>query len=173
YPAILLREGDSLIGVEIKDDSNPYLLMVTQQGMCLNAENDDIPLQGRKSQGVRGVQLSAGDNVIYATQNKSEGEIVCVSHSGWAKRVILAEIDPSKRYRKGVKLFDTDKAGRQAYVSTVTMPYDFAIVDEENNIHAVNTDALPICGRADKGKNVLKIIKCNAKKVVSARDNNI
>lgn len=173
YPAIVLKEGDSVIGVEIKDAAAPYLLMVTEQGMCLNAENDDIPVQGRKSQGVRGIQLSAGDKVIYAAQNKGEGEIVCVARLGWSKRVILADIDPSKRYRKGVKLFDTDKAGAAAFVSIVTMPYDFALLDKDNNVYAVNTDVLPICDRADKGKNVFKIIKADVKRVERGRSNNV
>ena len=92
---------------------------------------------------------------------------------GWSKRVILADIDPSKRYRKGVKLFDIDKAGAAAYVSIVTMPYDFALLDRDNAVYAVNTDALPICDRADKGKNVFKIIKADVKRVERGRQNNI
>ena len=94
-----------------------------------------------------------------------------VQENGYAKRVILAEIDPGRRYRKGVKLFD-EKAPA-VYVGLVTMPYDFCIIDGEGKTYRVNTEDLPIDDRANKGKNILKSLKFPDKKVSGAKDNNI
>ena len=170
YPAIVLREGDKVMGVELKDPEMPYILFVTAKGMALNAECDDIPVQGRKSQGVRSMQLGADDEIIFARGNRGEGEIVLVQENGCAKRVILAEIDPGRRYRKGVKLFDPPAA---VYLGIVTMPYDFALVDGEGKAYALNTETLPISERTSKGKNILKSVKFPEKRVLSAKDNNI
>ncbi len=171
YPAIVLREGDSVIGVEVRNPDMPYILFITQNGMVLNAENDDIPVQGRKSQGVRSMQLSAGDQIVFARQNSGEGEIVLVQENGSGKRVILAEIDPGRRYRKGVKLFDEKNPA--AYLGLVTMPYDFALIDSEGKVYPLNTESLPIDERTNKGKVVLKAAKFPEKKISSSKDNNI
>ena len=170
YPAVLLKEGDSVLGVAVKG-TDPYILFISRKGMVLNANSDDIPVQGRKSRGVGSMQLAADDEIIFAKENNSEGEIVLVQENGYAKRVILAEIDPGRRYRKGVKLFD-EKAPA-VYVGLVTMPYDFGIIDGEGKTYRVNTEDLPIDDRANKGKNILKSLKFPDKKVSGAKDNNI
>lgn len=171
YPAIVLREGDSVTGVEIKDANMPYVLFVTAGGMVLNAENDDIPVQGRKSQGVRSMQLAPGDEIAFARQNSAEGEIVVVQENGCAKRVILAELDPGRRYRKGVKLFE--EKSRAVYLGIVTMPYDFALINEAGEVTPVNTEQIPIDERTNKGKNILKAVKFGDKKVSAAAENNV
>ena len=170
YPSILLKEEDSVLSVDVKG-TDPYILFVSKKGMVLNANNDDIPVQGRKSRGVGSMQLAPGDEIIFAKENNSEGEIVVVHANGYAKRVILAEIDPGRRYRKGVKLFEENDA--VVYVGLVTMPYDFAVTDGEGKTYCVNTESLPITDRTAKGKSILKAVKFPDKKITGARNNNI
>ena len=170
YPAIVLKEGDSVLSVDVKGEE-PYILFVSKKGMVLNAQSDDIPVQGRKSRGVGSMQLAAGDEVVFAKENGSEGEIVLVQENGYAKRVILADIDPGRRYRKGVKLFD--ESNPAVYVGLVTLPYDFALIDSEGKTYCVNTESLPIDDRGNKGKNIVKPLKFPDKKVSGAKDNNI
>ncbi len=156
YPALVFKEDDDrLVNVEIVDPANEYLLFVTAQGMVLNAESD-IPCQGRKASGVRGIQLADGDKVIFAASHSNEGEIVVMNDNGYAKRVVIASVEPTKRYRKGVVLSDTSKNGAIAFVDKVTMPYDFAIELVDGECVPVNTEDVPIADRTKKGANVLK-----------------
>ncbi len=153
-PAIILKD-DEVISVEIVDDKAEYILFVTELGNVLNAYAD-VPEQGRRSAGVKGIKLNEKDKVKYVAQNNNEGEIVVILASGIAKRVILPTIEPKNRYGKGVTLCDVNKPKELAFVSLVTNPYDFAIFFVDGDIVAVNTDDVDIEARTSKGKNLLK-----------------
>ncbi|MDD7351496.1 MAG: DNA topoisomerase 4 subunit A [Clostridia bacterium] len=155
-PAIVLKDGDVLRWVEIKREDSGFIFFATEQGMALNAQSDDIPLQGRKASGVRGVMLGEGDSVVYASQNDGAGEIVVIMENGLCKRIILPEIEPTKRFRKGVKLFD-NSVGSAVFVGLVTYPYDIALVGMNKECVAINTEDIPIDKRTSKGKNILKL----------------
>ena len=74
-----IRDSDKLISVQPDaDEEGVTVFFVTRGGMCLNAKKDDIPLQGRVSGGVKGMNLKEGDEVIFASQIDGEGEIRCV-----------------------------------------------------------------------------------------------
>lgn len=155
YPAIVLKEDDTLLGVEIVDPECEFILFVSKDGMALNARAD-IPQQGRKASGVKGIMLTGDDEVIFAAQNFGAGEIVVVNDSGYARRVLLPSIEPCRRFCKGVKLNDNDKQGNMSYVDIVTEPYDFALVLPSGESIAIRTEDLPIENKTSKGKNLLK-----------------
>ena len=70
------------------------------------------------------------------------------------KRVILATLDITSRYNKGVKIVELDKA-KVKYIGLVKMPYDIAIC-EGGNTHVLNTEDIRIDGRTTKGKQMFK-----------------
>lgn len=153
FQAITLKnEGEEVIGVEIKEDEK-NIFMATADGVCCNMESD-IPTYSRRSAGVIGIQLNDGDKVICARQLNDEGEIVCVTDKGYAKRIIVANLKISKRNRKGVKLQDlNEKSGASlAMVDYVRMPYDIALVNADNSISAINTENITIENTMSKGK---------------------
>lgn len=156
FQAITLKnEGEEVIGVEIKEDDK-NIFMATADGVCCNMESD-IPTYSRRSAGVIGIQLNDGDKVICARQLNDEGEIVCVTDKGYAKRIIVANLKISKRNRKGVKLQDlNEKSGTSlVMVDYVRMPYDIALVTSDNNIIALNTENVSIENTLSKGKLVV------------------
>lgn len=153
FQAITLKnEGEEVIGVEIKEDEK-NIFMATADGVCCNMESD-IPTYSRRSAGVIGIQLNDGDKVICARQLNDEGEIVCVTDNGYAKRIIVANLKISKRNRKGVKLQDlNEKSGNSlVMVDYVRMPYDIALVNADNSISAINTENITIENTMSKGK---------------------
>ncbi|MBQ9081437.1 MAG: DNA topoisomerase 4 subunit A, partial [Clostridia bacterium] len=126
YQAIRLNEGDALLTVEkfITDDENETVFFVTQLGNCLNTQMDDIPVQGRVSGGVKGINLAEGDRVVFARQINGEGEIIIATKQGRFKRVISCHIDPSPRYRKGCRITTfTDTSDEIIFAEYVTDPY--------------------------------------------------
>lgn len=153
FQAITLKnEGEEVIGVEIKEDDK-NIFMATADGVCCNMESD-IPTYSRRSAGVIGIQLNDGDKVICARQLNDEGEIVCVTDKGYAKRIIVANLKISKRNRKGIKLQDlNEKSGASlVMVDYVRMPYDIALVNADNSISAINTENITIENTMSKGK---------------------
>lgn len=95
--------------------------------MCLNAYKNDIPSQGRISAGVRGIALNEGDKVVFAGQIDDGGEILVGTDGNTIKRVIVSQIDPMARYRKGVKIVDLGSNRSVVYADYVTMPYKIAV----------------------------------------------
>ena len=151
--AIILGEDDRLINVEnVDDDLN--VLEVTAGGLCLVYRVTEIPVQGRKAAGVRGVKLNDGDKIAFGGQIDDEGEIIVMTDAGYMKRVIASTIDPGARYLKGVKIVEMDK-GTVVYIGTVKMPYDLA-VNSGGDTFVVNTEDIRLDTRTTKGKLAFK-----------------
>ena len=151
--AIILAEGDSVINVETVDD-DLNVLEVTKGGLCLVYRVTEIPVQGRKAAGVRGVKLGEGDSIAFGGQIDDEGEIIVMTDTGYAKRVIASTIDPGSRYLKGVKIVELDK-GSVVFVGSVKMPYDLA-VSSGGETYVLNTEGIRIDTRTTKGKMTFK-----------------
>lgn len=164
FQAAKVNEGDEIIGIET-DDPEPTttLFFVTAQGMCLNAYKNDIPTQGRISAGVRGVALGEGDFVVYAGQIDGEGEIIVATNGNTWKKVIVSQIDPMARYRKGVKIVDLGKDRRVVYADYVTEPYKIAVEMDDGTLLAADTEEdISIEDRTTKGKNIKLKKGCKA-----------
>ncbi|MFR6641222.1 MAG: DNA gyrase C-terminal beta-propeller domain-containing protein, partial [Christensenellales bacterium] len=67
FQAIKLRDGDRVIGIET-ETAERTLLFVSRDGMCLNADMNDIPAQGRVSGGVKCINLREGDECTFTGQ---------------------------------------------------------------------------------------------------------
>ena len=152
YQAIKLKDGDELIGVE-QDVNDTTIGYVTSQGMVLNAEKTDIPVQGRVAGGVKGITLNKGNEIVFCGQIDEEGEFVIVTDTGFYKKVVACAIDPLGRGRKGVKIVELGgKTNKVVYSAYVKEPFDFAVIDNFGVAFKVNTDELSIEVRTTKGK---------------------
>ena len=128
------------------------MMFVTKYGMVLNAETIDVPVQGRRSAGVKGIALNGDDQVIFAAINDESGELIIVSELGYGKRVILGEFGQSKRYRKGTKVMDTDLSrGPIVFADIVQMPYLVAFFYDNEESEVVQSEFIDIQGIADIG----------------------
>lgn len=157
FQAIKLKPGDEALCVEQYDpDEYATMLFVTKQAMCLNASKDDVPVQGRVAGGVRGISLADGDEVIFATQHRSEGEIIVATSLGGFKRVISSLFDEHGRGSKGMMIADLKDKGNLIFADYVTMPYKLAVVGEDKSVLEVDTEDISIENRVSKGKPILK-----------------
>ena len=164
FQAVKVNEGDEIIGIET-DDPEPTttLFFVTKKGMCLNAYKNDIPAQGRISAGVRGISLAEGDCVVYAGQIDDGGEILVGTDGNTIKRVIVSQIDPMARYRKGVKIIDLGTNRSIIYADYVTMPYKIAVQMNDGTFVEADSDKdVKIEDRTTKGKNIKLKKGCQA-----------
>ncbi len=151
FPAIKLKLGDEVLNVEnYVDDSANTMIFVTAEGICLNADKDDIPRQGRVTGGVRGILLNDGDEVAFATQMYGEGEILIASDQGAVKRVIASLFQPMGRGRKGMMI--VDGKSRVIFADYVTVPYKIGVVRSDNSLEELDTEDISIEPRPSKGK---------------------
>ncbi len=168
FQGIRLAEDDKLLYVQPDaDEEGVTVFFVTQDGMCLNAKKDDIPVQGRVAGGVKGINLREGDRVVFASQIDGEGEIVVATSEGRFKRVIAAQIDPLPRYRKGVQIASL-KGAKIIFANYVTVPYMLAVVKDDDTMTELSTEEVPIDATNTRGRN-LKGIKWKAQQVFAMR----
>ena len=169
FQAIKLKEGDQLIGVEfMKKDAT--LCFVTEQGMCLNAGMDDIPVQGRISGGVKGVKLGDDDRLVCVKQIESAGEVIVATSTGAFKRVISALLEPSVRYRKGVKICDLPVGGKIIFADFVQEPYKLIMREQSGVYFSVDTEDIVIEPRTSKGKPLKEHKKAVITDVISEKE---
>ena len=160
FHAMKLRDDDEILSI-VKEPKTYTVVLVSRTGMILNAESNDIPLQGRISGGVKGINLSDKDYCVGVSLAGDGGEVVCVTDKGYSKRVLLSNIDKMARYRKGLKFitFDKNNGNNLIFADVVTNPYTLGCVDKDNNFYYRSTDLVPIEARIGKGKPVDKTKK--------------
>ncbi|MEG1711000.1 MAG: DNA topoisomerase (ATP-hydrolyzing) [Clostridia bacterium] len=157
YTVMKLKYEDNVIAVDLCKE-NASIMLVTQLGMCLNIDINDIPTQGRIAGGVAGMLIADIDSVIFGGIITEEGEIALVTDKGHAKRVLCCDFEISQRRRKGVKIIEFGVNGTAlSYANYVTKPYNIALCDNSTTITQVfSTEELSIQSRQHKGKPLMK-----------------
>ena len=150
---MIIADGDELINAEVVSDEL-FVMEVSSDGQVLVYKAIEVPMQGRKAAGVKGIKLNDGAYVVYGGQVEDEGEIIVVTANGYLKRVITSTIDPTSRYLKGVKLVELEKSTVK-YISTVKWPYDLAFVSGDET-RVINTEDIRLDTRTTKGKQIFR-----------------
>ena len=166
FQAVKLNEDDEVLNVEEDIGEEDTIVIVTKDGICLNAMKDDIPTQGRISTGVRGIMLREGDSALLMTQINGEGEIVIATDEGKFKRVISSQIEPSKRYRKGNIIVGLRDGASVISASYVTAPYMLAVVEKNNNVSELSTEEVFISVQSARAKKVFRYAENSVDKVI-------
>ncbi len=166
FPAVKLNEEDEVIAVEEETDEEDTIIIVTKEGICLNAMKDDIPAQGRVATGVRGIMLREGDEVVLMKQINGEGEIIIATDEGKFKRVISSQIDPSKRYKKGSIIVGMKEGASVLCASYVTTPYTLAVVEKNNAVSELSSEDIFISVQSARAKKISRYAEDSVKAVI-------
>ncbi len=137
---IVLKDNDSLIKAQVTDGSN-YILLVTHHGKSIKFKEADVNPTGRASQGVKGITLKNGDEVISAAtfeinpmrpedkRKKFFREILVVTEHGLGKRTDVAEYPEQGRGGQGVKVAElSEKTGLLASARLITEADEQAVI---------------------------------------------
>ncbi|MDD3400488.1 MAG: DNA topoisomerase 4 subunit A [Eubacteriales bacterium] len=158
--AIALKDKDRLLCVVRANEDS--VILVTELGMSIRFPADTVPTMGRTASGVRCIKLDEHDAVMFARQTGDEGELLTVSDRGFGKRSFMFDYELQGRNGKGLKTFDFKKNGsngsRLAFVSVVTSPYDFTLVQRHGTETTLNTEAIHIEPRASKGSILVAVV---------------
>lgn len=149
--AIKLKDDDELINA---DTSSDEVLFVTNNGLYLRFNTNEIPVVGTKASGVKGINLK-DDYVIYASPIKREEYLNIYTNYKTIKRVKGNELVSISRAKKGNMLFK--KAKTKDYkinFAYLTVTKDTNIYRTDNEIHELKTSEIPIMDLASTGSSV-------------------
>ncbi|WP_207395039.1 DNA gyrase subunit A [Bremerella alba] len=83
--AIKLKEDDELIDVAITKPGDE-LVLSTEKGMAIRFRESDARAMGRNSSGVKGINLTKGDNLVGMVVADPDAQLLTVCENGYGKR---------------------------------------------------------------------------------------
>lgn len=100
--AINLTAGDELIWVK-PTTGDSEVILVTKKAKSIHFHEDDVRETGRSTQGVRGIKLASGDEVISMDIiRKKEDRMFTISKNGFGKSTDLSQFTLQKRGGSGI-----------------------------------------------------------------------
>ena len=155
--AISLKDDDELIEVKFTDNKKDIIL-VTKYGQCIRFKDTDVRSTGRVSMGVRGINLSDGDEII-GMQLCSQGDYLLIaSEKGMGKRTSMSEFSVQNRGGKGVKCYKiTEKTGNVVGVKAVNDDNEVMMITTEGIIIRIVCSDISILGRITSGVKLMNL----------------
>ena len=163
YTAIKLKDGDEVLSVEyLKDGAD--LFFVSKYGMTLRCENS-VPEQGRVSGGVKGMDLGAKDEVVFATQIEKGATALIGATTGTFKKTDLDDISAISRARKGVKIFDLP-SGEEVLKAAVVKDKTVILIKDRMGMEYYSSDAYVVKeSRTGKGRYLKNVGACQPNEI--------
>jgi len=155
--AIVLKEGDELIGVELSSGEDE-LILGTRKGMCIRFNESHIRPMGRASMGVKSMKLSEDDIVIDMAPIEEGATVLAITEGGYGKRTSPDEYREQGRNGKGIRAINlTDKTGDLAALLLVHEEEDILLITDDGTIIRTPAADVRLCGRNTQGVRVMKL----------------
>ena len=156
--AITLKEKDELIGVE-KTSGKDDVILITKNGQGIRFNETDCRHMGRTAQGVIGMRLAKGDEVLaMAVVRDLNSDLFILTDNGYGKRTPVSDFSRIHRGGKGVRaIIITEKKGKIAGAGILREDYDVMIMSTNGIMIRVNASSISKYGRASQGVKVMNL----------------
>lgn len=162
--AIILRDDDRLVGVDLTDGDSDVLL-ANRNGRAIHFHESKIRNMGRVSTGVRGMTLDGDDDEIVGLITlaaDSASTILALSEKGIGKRSEVNSYRVTNRGGKGVKTIHvTDRTGKLVAFKRVDDSEDLIIINRSGITIRVRVADIPVRGRATMGVKIINVERNN------------
>lgn len=167
-----IEDGDSLVSVLLAKEYD-HLLLVSSKGKAVRfqIETDILQTRGRKSVGVKGINVTDQAKVIAAIIINGNGKsnledttdidinkyLLCVGENGVGKRTSVSEFTAHSRGTKGVGCFNiNDKTGDLIKAILVTEEEDIIMASNSKTIR-LNVKDIRVSGRNTAGTILMNV----------------
>ena len=155
--AIVLEEGNELIGVRLTSGSD-NILLVTYKGMSVHFDENDARSQGRVSMGVRGIRIAGDDYVVGLAVATTGATLLIASENGIGKRSPFEDYRKTFRGGKGVKAMNvTEKSGPLIGAVTVTEEDELMLMTSSGQSIRIRVSDIRETGRVTQGVKLLTL----------------
>ena len=157
--AIEIREDDQLLEAKLTTGTSE-IMIATKGGKCIRFPEEKVRAVGRSSIGVRGVDLSDGDEVIgMIVVNDIQNEtVLVVSEKGYGKRTAVEDYRITNRGGKGVITLNiTEKTGNLIAIQSVTDEDGLMIINKSGVAIRMGMEDLRVMGRNTQGVRMINL----------------
>lgn len=160
--AIIIREGDQVIGVDLTD-GNSEILMANRNGRAIRFHESKVRQMGRVSTGVRGMTLDDENDEIVGMicmSADTANNVMVISEKGYGKRSLLEDYRVTNRGGKGVKTINvTEKTGHLVAIKSVNDENDLVIINKSGITLRLHVTDIRVMGRATQGVRLINLDK--------------
>ena len=159
--AINLVDGDELVAVRVTDGTADVVLG-TRGGQAIRFEEKGARETGRATQGVIGIRLKKGDEVVSLAvvpeAEKDSAQLLSVTESGLGKRTPLKEFPVQNRGGQGVighRL--TERTGAMVSLNKVLGSEELFVLAEGSQLIRTAVDQVSVYGRDTQGVTIKRM----------------
>ncbi len=159
--AINLVESDELVTVRITN-GEADIVFGTRNGHAIRFAEEAVRSTGRATQGVIGIRLMKGDEVVNVAcipeSEREAAELLSVTEKGFGKRTLLEEYPRQGRGGQGVithKL--TDRTGDLVSLNFVLGNEDLFVLSQHGILIRTGVDQVSRYGRASQGVTIMRL----------------
>ena len=172
--AIKIETGDQLIDVQITEGNNDIVL-ATKYGLSIRFHENDVREMGRDTTGVKGVELSAGDEVKGMVVIKRDATLLVVTAKGMGKCSPIEEYRVQKRGGKGILTLNrTEKTGEVVALKEVLPDDELMLITKQGVVIRMPVKGIRVSGRNTQGVKLVHLddgdIVCDVARVVIEDD---
>ena len=155
---ITLKDDDELIDVRLTDGQD-NVVMVTKKGIAITFSEKDVRSIGRTAQGVIGIKLDDGDEVIgmECIIAGSKATLLSITENGFGKRTELDEYRVQNRAGRGVITYKiTPKTGDLVGIRIANGTEDVMLITDKGTIIRLNVGEVSVLGRSTQGVTLMR-----------------
>jgi DNA gyrase subunit A len=156
--AIKIRDDDELVAVR-RTSGDDDIIMVSRSGQAARFNEDQVRAMGRDTGGVRGMNVSRGDNRVLAMDVvRPDMELLVVTENGYGKRTAIEEYPIKGRGSMGVKTIGlTEKKGGLAGALMVREHHDLVFISQSGMVQRTSVKGISKQGRPAQGVRVMNL----------------
>ena len=156
--AINIRDDDELVAVR-RTSGDDDIIMVSRSGQAARFNEDQVRPMGRDTAGVRGMNVSRGDNRVLAMDVvRPDTELLVVTENGYGKRTAIEDYPVKGRGAMGVKTVSlTEKKGALAGALIVREHYDLVFISQNGMVQRTGVKGISRQGRPAQGVRVMNL----------------
>ncbi len=150
--------GDDNISCVRVTSGSDELLFSTAKGQTLRTSEEEFRPLGRQAQGVRGMKLADGDQVVGCDIVTEGREVLFISEFGIGKRTPYAEFTNRHRAGYGVRAMKlTKKTGKMLGAWGVTDDEEIVVISSKGRMVRIHTSEVSSLSRTATGYTVVRL----------------
>ena len=155
--AITLVGDDELVGSTVTNGKK-FVMLVSNAGKAAHFSESEVRSMGRSAQGVRGIKLEKGQQVISLIIPEEEATIFTVSKNGFGKRSVSSDFRKTRRGAKGVIAMQTsERNGQLIGAAQVSDEDQVMLITNKGMLVRTKVSEINVIGRNTQGVTVIKL----------------
>ncbi|MEJ7718075.1 MAG: DNA gyrase C-terminal beta-propeller domain-containing protein [Thermoleophilaceae bacterium] len=156
--AINIRDDDELVAVR-RTSGDDDIIMVSRSGQAIRFDEAQARPMGRDTSGVRGMNISRGDNEVLAMDiARDDTELLVVTENGFGKRTSIADYPQKGRGGMGVQTIRlTERKGGVAGALIVHDRQELLFISQEGMVQRTSVGGISRYGRSSQGVRLMNM----------------